>query len=303
MKRAHAVAAALLLAAPAAAQTVGEVQVSIAGYELAANSAEKPAGVRFTTSPYGLKIGEPASAMFSVTGCGHFALRTGPPLTFADGAIAGWRVEITPLKVVNHAVTFRLRWTRALDTSKSFEPPREDIELTLKPGESRPIDTVPVPMGNAKTFDGKPCTTKAASLRVSADFPDMDHRLVAADLWLIEKLANGKERTQTQSVRGLFNSAIPFYFDGVTDGTNRVDIFGKLVADTVQGGFEISIEGVRAVENPEPQWGYWAARWFRSTLHVKSDEVVDVALPPQDNPQGTLNDRMFSIRIKTKQIR
>jgi hypothetical protein len=301
MKLARAIAAASLLATPAAAQTPDEVQVSIAGYELAANGAERPAGVRFTTGP--LKIGEAASAMFSVTGCGYFSLKWGPPFTFADAATAGWRVEITPLKVVNHAVTFRLRWTRALDTSKTFEPPREDIELTLKPAESRPVDTVPVAMANVKTFDEKPCTTKAASLRVSADFPDMDHRLVAADLWLIEKLPNGKERTQTQSVRGVFNRAIPFYFDTVTDGTNRVDIFGKLVADAGQGGFEVSIEGIRAVENQEREWGYWAARWFRSTLHMKPDEIVDVALPQQDNPQGTLNDRTFSIRIKAKQVR
>jgi hypothetical protein len=303
MKLARVVAIASLLAAPAAAQTPGEVEVSIAGFELAANGAEKPAGVRFTTGPFGLKTGEPASAMFSVTGCGYFALRTGPPFTFADAATAGWRVEITPLKVVDHVVTFRLRWTRALDTSKTFEPPREDIELTLKPGESRPVDSVPVAMANVKTFDGKPCTTKTASLRVSADFPDMDHRLVAADLWLVEKLANGKERVQTQSVRGLFNRAIPFYFDTVTDGTNRVDIFGKLVADSSQGGFEVNIEGIRAVENQEPEWGYWAARWFRSTLHIKPDEVVDVALPPPDIPPGVLSDRSFSIRIKPKQIR
>jgi hypothetical protein len=301
MRLALCVLTASLLASPADAQTQGEVQVSIAGFELAANGAEKPTGVRFSTGP--LKIGEPAAAMFWVRGCGYFSLRWGPPYTFGENATAGWRVEITPLKVVSHAVTFRLRWTRALDTSKTFEPPREDIELTLKPGESRPIDSVPVVQAAVKTLDGKPCAIKTASLRVSADFPDMDRRLVGADLWLVERLPNGQERTQAQSVRGPFNRAIPFHFDSVVDGAKRLDIFGKLVADPVQGGFEVSVEAIRAVANPEPEWGYQAARWFQSTLHMKANEVVDVALPPQDDPGKTLNDRAFSIRIKPRQIR
>jgi hypothetical protein len=89
----------------------------------------------------------------------------------------------------------------------------------------------------------------------------------------------------------------------VVDGAKRLDIFGKLVADPVQGGFEVSVEAIRAVANPEPEWGYQAARWFQSTLHMKANEVVDVALPPQDDPGKTLNDRAFSIRIKPRQIR
>lgn len=302
MKLALRVLAALFLATPmAAAQTPDEVQVSVAGFELAANGAEKPEGVTFSTGP--LKIGQPAAAMFSVLGCGYFSLHVGPPYAFAENATAGWRVEITPLKVVNHAVTFRLRWVRALDTSNTFEPPREDIEVTLKPGESRPIDSVPVAQTGAKAFDGKPCTTKAASLRVSADFPDMDRRLVGAELWLVERLPNGQEKTQAQSVRGPFHHSIPFYFDSVVDGANRVDIFGTLVVDPVQGGFDINIEAIRAVANPDPEWGYQAARWFRSTLNMKVNEVVDVALPPQGDPRGIFHDRAFSIRIKPKQIR
>jgi hypothetical protein len=286
----------------AAAQTPDEVQVSVAGFELGATGAEKPAGVTFLTGP--LTIGQQAAAMFWVSSCGYLSLKVGPPYSFPENATAGWRVEITPLKVVNHAVTFRLRWVRALDrSSTSFEPPREDIELTLKPGESRPIDSVPVVQTGVKTFDGKPCTTKAASLRVSADFPDMDRRLVGADLWLVERLSNGQERTQAQSIRGPFNRAIPFYFDSVVDGAKRVDIFGKLVADPVQGGFEIKVEAIRALPNTDPEWGYHAARWFRSTLHIKPNEVVDVALPSQDDPERTFNDRTFSIRIKPRQIR
>lgn len=302
MKVTLGILAALLLATlPVAAQTADEVQVSISGFELATNGAEKASGVRFTTGP--VKMGQPAAAMFWVSGCGYFSLKWGPPYTFGENATAGWRVEMTPLKIVDHAVTFRLRWTRALDTSmNNFEPPHEDLEITLKPGESRPIDSVPV-RADAKTIDGKPCSTKAASLRVSADFPDMDSRLVGADLWLVERVPGGKERTQALSVRGLFDRAIPFYFDSVVEGTKRLDFFGKLVADPVEGGFSINLEAIRAAGNPAPEWGYWSVRWFRSTIHVKPNEVIDIALPPLDSKDAPFADRGYSIRIKPRQIR
>jgi hypothetical protein len=293
--------AALVLATPMASpQTPGEVQISVGVFELAANGAEKASGGSFVTDSS--KIGQPSVGVFSVRDCGYFSI-TVPPHPFAENAYAGWRVEVTPLKVVDHAATFRLRWVRALDTSSNaFEPPRYDIEVTLKPGESRPIDSVPV-RADAKTLDGRPCTTKAASLRVSTDFPDMDRRLFSADLWLVERLPNGQERAQPQSVRGLFNRRIPFYFDSVIDGTSRLDFFGNLVADPVPGGFFISLETIRAAPNSDPEWGYWSARWFRSTLQVKPNEVVDVALPPLNAKDAPLNDRKFAIRIRSRQIR
>lgn len=294
-------AVALMTTRLAAAQTPEEARVSVDAFELAANGAEKPAGVTFTTGP--LKIGHAATASFSVRPCGYFSLNAGPPYAFAENAIAGWRIELTPLRVVEHAVTFRLRWMRGLDPQGGFEPTREDVELTLKPGESRPIDSVPVPLAGAKTFDGRACTTKAASLRVSVDFPDLDRRLVGAELWLVEHLPDGKERSQTLSIRGLFNRAIPFYFDSVNDGSKRIDIFGKLVFDAARGGFDVSVEAIRAAANPDPEWGYWAARWFRSTVSMKPNEVIDIALPPSDEKTRSPGEPSYSIRIKPKQIR
>src|SRR5438105_2656929 len=96
----------------ARAEMGDQVQISVAGYELAANGAEKPAGVSRSTGP--VTIGKPTVGVFSMFGCGYFAV-TVPPNPFEKNATAGWRVEITPLKVVNHVVTFRLRWVRALD--------------------------------------------------------------------------------------------------------------------------------------------------------------------------------------------
>ena len=61
---------AALLAAPAAAPDANEVQILISGYELAANGAEKPAGVSFRTS--GVTIGQPVVGVFSMLDCGYF---------------------------------------------------------------------------------------------------------------------------------------------------------------------------------------------------------------------------------------
>lgn len=297
------VAAGLLLAARiAGAQTVPDVEISVTVFELAANGADKNAGGSFGTGP--LTIGKPAVGVFSMSGCSGFSI-TVPPHRFDKDATAGWRVEITPLKVVDHVVTFRLRWIRALDTTNGLTPPSEDVELTLRPGESRLLDSVPVPAG-AKTHDGGPCPMKSKSLRVSADFPELDRRLIGANVWLIEKLPNGKEQSQLQAVRGLPHRPIHFYFDGVPDEAGRFDIFGKLTADPEQGGIEFTVETIRARADPG-QRGYQSASWFKSTLHVKPNEIVDVALPApvpaSGEKAGAFAKRVFSIRIQAKQIR
>lgn len=292
-----AVVTALLAAARlAGAQAADDVRIFVAPYELTTNGGENRLGATYGTGP--LTIGRPAVGIFSFSGCGNFTL-TVPPNPFRDNATAGWRVEITPLKVVKHAVTFRLRWVRALDSGGGLSPVNEDVELTLRPGESRPLDSVPIPKG-AETMNGSPCKAKAESLRVWADFPDFNRHLIGADVWLVERLPDGKEKSQLQSLRGVPNRAIPFYFDTVVDGTNRFDIFGTIVSDPEQDGVEVAVETVRAKAD-SGQDGYQAAQWFRSTVHMKPAEIVDVALPARDEPG--LANRTFSIRIQAKQIR
>jgi hypothetical protein len=289
----------LLMPAIAHAQAPNDLRITIGGFKLTANGAETPAGVTRVIVP-GWAMNKPMAAVFSMLGCGDFAV-TVPPEAFESNAHAGWRIEITPAKVAaDHAVTFRLRWTRALDTGKGFTPAGEDLELTLKPGEWRPLDTVPVP-ATAKTFDGRPCTIKTASLRLSVDFASLDRRLIGVDVWLVERLPNGKEESQLQSVRGVPHQKIPFYFDSISDGNIRFDMAGNLVAELKDGGILIDVEAVRA--RPDPgQDGYQSARWFRSTIRVRPGEIVEVALTPR-NKDDELANRAFSLRIRPKQIR
>ena len=284
----------------AGAQTIPEVYLSVTGFELAVSGAEKDAGVSFRTGP--MTVGKPAVGVFSMFNCGYFSV-TIPPNSFKEDATAGWRVEITPLRAVNHAVTFRLRWIRALDKGTGLSPANEDVEVTLRPGESRTLDSVPVPAG-AATFDGRPCRIKAASLRVSLQFPDFDRRLIGANVWLVERLPNGKEESQLQSIRGVPHRRLTFYFDSIPNGTKRIDFFGTLIADPERGSIDVTLETVRAIQDPSPDpQGYQAARWFRSTVQLKPDETVEVALRDPDEKVDAIPGRTFSLRIQAKQIR
>jgi hypothetical protein len=300
--KATAIALGLLLGLSTSvvfAQTTDDVQILVSGFALATNGAEKPSGVSLRTSP--TTTGKTSSGLFSMFGCGNFSVRYPPAaIRFDDNTTAGWIVEITPIRIVDHAVTFRLHWVHA-DSGKGLSPTGEDLELTLKPGESRPIDTVPVPAA-ATALNGRPCTMKAASLRVSAEFPDFDSRLIGADVWLVERLPNGTERSQLQSLRGLPHQSIPFYLERIAD----VDMFGHLVAEPEQAGLGVFLEIVRAqVDIPPPAdtHGYQAAHWDRSTVHVKPDEVVEVPLPQLEERFGPYAKRNFALRIRARQIR
>ena len=192
----------------AQSQTASDLSVWVRGYTVTNDGGEKTS-VGNTTEP--IVIGKTTTSQFSFKDCGYF-LVSGPGRGFIEDATTGWKVEITPTRLVGDAVTFQLRWVRALDAGKALNAVSEAVELTLRPGQSRPLDTVPVPPG-AKAFTGRPCAVTAASLRVAVDYPleEFERRLVVADLWLVERLSTGEENSRALSVRGVPHRAIPFY--------------------------------------------------------------------------------------------
>ena len=130
-----------------------------------------------------------------------------------------------------------------------------------------------------------------------------DRRLVGFDVWLVEKLANGKEESQLQSVRGLPDHDVPFYFTSITDGANRYDFSGKVITALSPDGITVEIEVMRALADPGSKSGYQAARWFRSTIRqIKPGETVAVDLTPSGLSED-LKNRNFTLRIQAKQIR
>jgi hypothetical protein len=210
----------------------------------------------------------------------------------------GWAVEITPVRVVNDAVTFRLSWARTRDEAKTSTLPRNDMELTLRAGESMPLDSVIRPCPSHPRTVGQ-------SLRVSVvryPDPDYDRRLIALDLWLVEKLADGSERSQPLSLRGLYHRPIAFYFDSMTQGPMALDIFGEVTAAPNDRTSDVKIITRSRIFDPSQPPGRPFPRETTATIRITPNEVVSVQLP-QVEPSAAFASRALSLRIRVRQLR
>jgi hypothetical protein len=137
------------------------------------------------------------------------------------------------------------------------------------------------------------------SLRVTAEFPELlERRLLGVDVWLVERLPNGTERSQLQSIRGTPHRPMSFFFDRISE--RNLDIFGNFIGEPSQDGVEVNLEAIGAhFDTGQP--GYQAARWTRATLRLKPDETVEVPLP-RDVPR-VYGDGNFALRIRARQLR
>jgi hypothetical protein len=297
----------------AGAQTAKEMEIRVEVYERKTSGAEERAGGYYGIGAADTKT--TGAGRFSVGECGAFLISAGGEGPFGDGSTTGWRVEITPITVVTGAVTFRLRWVRALDTSMTMVPKSEDVELTMRPGDSRPMDTVSVPpeKGTGRRCPvtdsrGQSVELTHVSLHVSVQLApgeERERRLMAADLWLIERLPNGTERVQAQSVRGLPHREIPFFFDAITEGALSLEVVGQVIARPYGSTIEVRL-------STRPRWGPAAFDWrdgkshmryVDSRLDVKPGETIEVALPQLENSAGPFASRKYAIRVRARQLR
>ncbi len=210
----------------------------------------------------------------------------------------GWAVEITPVRVVNDAVTFHLAWARTRDEGKASTQPKSDMELTLRPGESIPLDTV------RRSCPSRPQAI-GASLRVTVvryPDPDYDRRLIGLDLWLVEKLADGTERSQPLSLRGLYHRPIPFFFDSITQGAMLLDIFGEVTAAPGDRASDVKIMTRSRIFDPNQPPGRPFPRETTATIRITPNEVVSVQLP-QVTDASAFSSRALSLRIRMRQLR
>jgi hypothetical protein len=306
---------AFVAAAPAHAQTFEDVQIRLGLYTLKADGGEQPLGIWRSTGP--VVIGKSTPTTVSWNGeCEGFGISSVKGDT-VDKAAAAWLIDVTPIRVVATSVTFKLRSTKviglrqqldqAANKPRSSQPPDDEIELTLRPGESWPVDQVALPPGG-KTMSRGPCA-KSASIRVSVDpepWEGEERRLVAADLWLIERGANGREaqRTQPLSVRGLPNHATPFFFDRIVEANVPVDVYGTITPRLDSGTIAVAIEVRSRWGNPGDKPGFAGPqRSVKSEVQLKPAEIVDVQLPAFDNDAGPFARRQFSLRIRARQLR
>ena len=302
-----------IVAGAAHAQTFNDLQIRLGAYTLSNDGGDKPLGGWFSTGP--VAIGKPVISTFSFgSTCEAFAVSSDGSLR--EDATTAWKIEVTPIRVVTDAVTFRLRWVRVaalrqqlnqlkLDAGKALGVPTDDVELTLRPGESWPVDTVAVPSG-AKTVDGRPCGS-TSSIRASVDnypWEEDERRLVVADLWLVERLSSGTEapRSQPLSVRGLPNRPFHFYFDSLVDGRVTLDIYGILVSRLETGALAFSVETRSRWAPGSPNFS-GPQRSVKSEIQVKPAETVEIRLPMLGDDAGPFAKRAFSIRIRARQIR
>jgi len=215
-----------------------------------------------------------------------------------SNADLGWAVEITPVRVVSDAVTFRLAWARTRDEGKTTTQLRQEMELTLRAGESMPLDSV------HRSCASQPRTI-GQSLRVRVvryPDPDYDRRLVALDLWLVEKLQDGSERSQPLSLRGLYYRPIAFYFDSITQGALQLDIFGEVTVASGVRTSDVKIVTRSRIFDPSQPPGRPFPRETSATLRITPDEVVSVQLPQVAN-SSAFASRALSLRIRVRQLR
>ena len=210
----------------------------------------------------------------------------------------GWAVELTPVRVVDDAVTFRLAWARTRDEGKTSTQPRREMELTLRAGESMPLDSVIRPCASQPRAIGQ-------SLRVRVvryPDPDYDRRLVALDLWLVEKMTDGSERSQPLSLRGLYHRPILFYFDSITQGAMVLDIFGDVTVASGDRTSDVKIVTRSRIFDPNQAPGRPFPRETTATMRITPNEVVSVQLPQVANASAFAS-RALSLRIRVRQLR
>lgn len=237
----------------------------------------------------------------------------------SDGTLqkiqSAWTVQVTPVRRDGEAVRFRLQWKRSRDNGKPSTV-SEDVELTLLPGQSLSLDVMP----QSAEAAGSPNSCVSMWLRVGIERepePGQDRRLIAADFWLVERLPDGKERSQSLSLRGLYNQPIPFYFDTLTEGTKTLDVFGDLHISPGERTTGIKITTRSRVVDLKPAppppgypaWAPWPPPYVGSTtatLQLVPDEVVSVSLPPigrGGSDAAAFAARALSFRIRVRQIR
>jgi hypothetical protein len=288
------------LPAPEVASPVDVLKIRVSANTVGAKGGER-LNSYFAGLKGGLTVGQPQYSTFSrmPTICGFNVRPAEARPTLDYGAVGGWAVVVTPIRVMDRTVTIHVAWTRFAEDGKT-PADRGDQEATLSPDESLPLDLAPLSPGARQGLPPQ-CDIIATSLRIGLDYgpsPRWDRRLVATDLWLIERLPGGAEHSQHTQVRGLFNVSSSFFFDDLTTADGPLDIGGTFTAIQVDGYVEVTIQPRSRLVDASGNTDLWERA--PTTLRLKPDDVASIELPPT---KGQTAPRSFTIRIQSKQIR
>ncbi|MCC7042840.1 MAG: hypothetical protein IT183_03200 [Acidobacteria bacterium] len=227
-------------------------------------------------------------------------------------AVGGWYIWVTPMTVEGNRVTFRLIWERSPNGNTDAWNPGSEKTLTLAIGQSIPLDVVSAPPQRGAAPD---CGSVATVLRVTvatAIPAERDRRLVSTELWLVERRSDGTERTQQQTVRGLFDQPLTFFFDAFDDESKdaAIEFQGRFVATPDAPGVALALTTTSRVVFPDTvlyvlnDGTFFRGREVESALRFTADEVVSVDLPRlADNATGAFQGRTYTLRVRSRQIR
>jgi hypothetical protein len=286
--------------APEAAPPVDELRILVSAYTIGAEGGERP-NVGFGGPGRGLVMGQTQRSAFSQmpTLCAFNVRSAETHRGLNQGAVGGWTIDVTPIRVVDRTVSFHVSWTRFGDDGKT-PAERGDLEATLRPGESLPIDVVQLSPRVREMLPAS-CDIVATSARVGVEYrtsPTWDRRLLETDVWLIEHLPNGTERNQHTQVRGQFNVPTSFFFDDIATADGVLDIGGTFTILQMAGYVELTVEPWSRVVDSARDTSMVTKAPLRSRL--KPVDVLSIELPPI---KALTAPRTFSLRIQTKQIR
>ena len=180
-----------------------------------------------------------------------------------------------------------------------------------------PVDIIPLSPKISMPYDK--CGVRATMLRVAVAYwprPEQDPRVASTELWLVERLGNGTERSQALTLRNGFNRETAFFFDPVADGAVTLAFYGTFTLTPVGNTYAMKLETwsrPQALGEPntsrlpvlrEVAGGLWRARKVDSVLSLTPGEVVEVQLPRLgENAASAFAGSNFSIRVRAKQLR
>ena len=234
--------------------------------------------------------------------CG-FAVQSAGPIE--PPALAGWVVVLTPTKVVGDEVTFRARWTRGGALEEKWLGTRME-EITLRAGEVRPLDSfIPFsPAVGRAVRERCHASSTTLQLRVTAlPRPQKDSRVFVTDLWLVDRLPSGAEKTELVSVRGRLNEATPFYFETLTDGDAAIEFLGQFTAALEGGTVVMNLDIYRDLAVRVGGGGRGTGGKNATTIRLEPDSVVAIELPRSADEIMGFANHAFSIRIRTRELR
>ena len=227
-------------------------------------------------------------------------------------AVGGWYIWVTPLSVEGHRVTFRLIWERSPNGNTDPWNPGKEKTLTLELGQSIPLDVVSAPPQVGRPPDCGSAATALLAGVVSLQPAERDRRLLSTELWLVERRSDGTERTQQQTVRGLFDQPMTFFFDGFDDADREgaVEFQGRFVARPAADGVALDLTTTARVVFSDTvlyvlnEGTFLRGREVESTLRFAADEILSVDLPRMaENATGAFQGRTYTLRVRSRQIR